>query len=76
MTISVRTEGVLHDQTSASTLWTIVHNLGTLAPVIDCWVDDGLGAQIKIIPLGVIVVDANTVTASFSSARAGTARVV
>jgi len=74
--LETRTEGYEFIQSSASVTWTIVHNRGTLAPVVDAWVDDGFGNTIKIYPSSVNVIDANTVVLTFSTARIGTARVI
>lgn len=65
----------VHDQTEAATEWTIVHNLKTLAPIVDVFIDTGSGLQ-KIIPLDVLVVDNTTVTIKHSSARTGKVSVI
>lgn len=67
--------GHFHDQTVASTTWTITHNLGTDAPVVDCWVDIA-GTITKIMPLTVVATSSAVVTITFSTAFAGTAQVV
>lgn len=61
-------------QASASTEWTISHNLG-VKPVMDVMsiVDGNLQ---KLFPLNVIHVDDNTTVVTFSVARAGKARLV
>jgi hypothetical protein len=64
-----------HDQTTESNTWTIEHNLNTLAPCVDFWIDVS-GTMTKIIPLTVSVVDNKTLTATFTSAHAGRATVV
>ena len=76
MSLSTRVDGYLHTQSSASLTWTIVHNLGTVSPVIDAWTDDGFGNTVKILPSSVVATDANTVTLTFSTVRSGQAMVV
>ena len=70
-----QTESYRHTQASASTSWVIAHNLGTSAPVVDVWVDEG-GDTVKIMPLSVDVDSANQVTLTFSTAKSGEAIVV
>ena len=64
-----------HTQTDASTLWTIVHNLGSY-PIVDVYTTADDASVQKILPAGVSYVDANTVQVTFTSARAGFATVV
>lgn len=66
--------GHRHSQTSASTTWTITHNLGTNAPVVDCWVDVG-GTITKILPTSVVATSTEIVTITFSTAQSGVAYV-
>ena len=68
------TLGYTHTQTTASTIWTVIHNLNTQAPIIDCWVDVS-GTITKIIPVSVVVVNSYTVTVTFSTSRSGYAYV-
>lgn len=63
-----------HTQSAAASEWTIVHNLGTTAPVVDVYVDHN-GAVEKILPANVQVIDSTTVKVVFSSARSGYAAV-
>lgn len=63
-----------HNQTSASTMWTIVHGLG--GPVISDVVTTIGGVATKILPLSVVHADNNTLVVTFSSAVAGKARIV
>lgn len=65
----------VHSQTTAAVEWNIIHNLRTLAPIVDVMIDTGNGLQ-KIIPLDTVVVDQNTVKVTFSSARTGKASVI
>ena len=62
-------------QAVAATSWVIAHNLNVSAPVVDFWIDDG-GSKTKVFPLTVVATDANTVTATFSTAQSGEAVVV
>lgn len=68
-----------HDQTEASTEWTIVHNLGgangEAIPVVDVFITSG-GVLQKIIPAATIIADRNTVIVRFSGAHAGEAVVI
>lgn len=63
-----------HTQGTASTTWSIAHNLGQY-PIVDVYVTSEGSVQ-KIIPNGVTYVDANNCTVTFTSARAGHATVV
>lgn len=64
-----------HTQAAASTTWTITHSLGTLTPVVDCWVDIA-GTDTKIMPDTVTATSTTVVTITFSTAYAGRALVV
>ena len=67
-----------HTQSEASTTWTVAHNLGgngASFPIVDVLTTEG-GQTVKMMPLQVTVVDANTVSITFSVARTGTAIVV
>jgi hypothetical protein len=64
-----------HTQISASTTWTINHNLNNPLVGCDVYVHDN-GVLEKILPLNVVTTSNNTLTINFSSARAGNARVV
>lgn len=63
-----------HKQETAATEWTIKHNLGTRAPVVDVFIDHE-GTTQKIIPHKVEVVDDVTVKVVFTTARSGVAAV-
>ena len=63
-----------HDQVVPATEWTMQHNLGTLAPIVDVYVTID-GNQTKILPASVEVLDANSVKVTFSNPRAGSAGV-
>lgn len=63
-----------HEQAVAASEWNIVHNLNTSAPSYHCYIEIG-GVSTQIIPASAEVVDANTLKLTFTSARAGTARV-
>jgi len=64
-----------HTQGSASSSWTISHNLSLSSVVVDVFVDNG-GNLEKILPLNVVHTDNNTVTVTFSANQTGRARVV
>lgn len=68
-----------HTQSSASSTWTIEHNLsgnGSAGyPIVDVVVDYN-GAKTKMIPYQVTVTDKNTVTVSFSEPFTGSATVL
>lgn len=59
-----------HDQSVAASTWNIEHNLGTMTPVLDTFIDFE-GAVRKILPADVIVVDANNVQVVFTTPRSG-----
>ena len=75
ITIQSALYGFEHIQDSSSTSWVVTHNIGTLAPVVDCFIDVS-GTQTKIIPSEVIANDNKTVTINFSSPQVGTAYII
>ena len=66
---------IIFTQSTAATVWNINHNMDTLAPCVDFWVTFN-NQLTKIIPASVVVVDANNVQATFTSAQSGIASVV
>lgn len=62
-------------QTTPSATWTIVHNIGTLYPVVDCYILES-GNYTRFWPNSVIVVDANTVQLNFDEVQSGYATVM
>ena len=66
-------------QTTPAATWTIAHNLGhngsAGVPIVDAFVSVS-GVLTKVIPQTTTMVDANTVTLTFSSAQSGFAVVV
>lgn len=62
-----------HTQSVASSTWTIIHDLGRY-PAIDVYTTINGDTQ-KIMPLSIVYDSPNQVTVSFTSARAGTARL-
>lgn len=69
-----RMVGYRFEQTVADTTWTITHNLGTQAPVIDIWVDVA-GTMTKIIPQTVAGTSTTVATLTFTTPYAGVAYV-
>jgi hypothetical protein len=61
-----------HRQTVAAEVWTVTHNLGTDAPVCDCYIEVG-GSMEKILPLKVTVLNNRQSEVHFSSPRTGVA---
>ena len=60
-----------HTQTVNSTTWTIVHNLNTLTPIIQCFNGSSL------LPYSsAVVTNANTITVTFSSKKTGKALII
>ena len=57
----------IHDQTTSSTSWSIVHNLNTTNPLVQVYDDD----MTLIIPENVEVTDNNTVTVTLGTASVG-----
>lgn len=57
--------------TAASATWVVAHGLGTVTPVVDCWVDDGSGKIVNILPESVVATNNSTVTVTFSSPKTG-----
>lgn len=56
-----------HTQSVAANVWTITHNLGTTAPVVDIILDDVAGDDQVMIAYDVVVTDANTVTVTLEN---------
>lgn len=65
----------VHEQPDASTEWTVVHNLNTLAPIVDVMVDVAGGLQ-KMLPLDITVIDSKSIKILFSVERTGKVSVV
>lgn len=63
-----------HNQDTPALTWTITHGQKTY-PAVDVYIDVD-GTVQKILPNSVTYVDENTVSVSFSQARAGFATVV
>lgn len=63
-----------HEQTEASTTWTITHYKGGY-PIVDAYTVYN-GETLKIMPSAVTYVDPNTCTLTFSTARTGFATVI
>lgn len=59
---------------TSSVTWVINHGLDTPGPVVDCF--SGGSPDEKIIPVAVIANDNNTITITWSVARAGRVYVV
>jgi hypothetical protein len=55
-----------------ATAWIITHDLNTLNPVVDVWVDDN-GNTTAIIPKQIRVIDANKLEITFTVAINGVA---
>lgn len=62
-------------QVAPAATWTIAHGLGTLYPVVDCYISES-GNSTRYWPDSVIVVDNNTVELNFDEALAGYATVM
>lgn len=64
----------VYNQASADGTWTIVHNLGTTNLLVTVW--DNSSPPVMIIPGTATETDSNTLTLTFSPAKAGKAVVV
>ena len=64
-----------YEQATPATTWTIAHNIGTLYPVVDCYIQES-GQSTRFWPDSVIVIDANTVQLNFNEAQSGYATVM
>jgi hypothetical protein len=67
--------GYQHTQDTPSTTWVVPHNIGTNAPIVDCYIDVE-GEQTKIIPADVVVTSTLVVTIEFTTPQVGTAYVI
>lgn len=63
-----------HTQTEPAAEWNVVHNLGTLVPCVDVFIDYN-GERTKILPKDVIAVDKATVKVLFTAPRTGSVAV-
>ena len=61
---------------TSSTSWVVSHNLGNDTPLVDVMPSGFGGEREKAFPLTIEITDANTVTVTWSSAQAGTVRVI
>lgn len=68
------TSTFVYEQSTPSDAWTIVHNLGVRAPIVDTWLEIE-GEIVKVMPERVEFVNPNTCTVHFNSPRTGTAVV-
>jgi len=75
MPLEIRIGSYIHTEATPSILWTVPHNLGTLSPCVDVWVDDGFGNTVKMLADSVTAIDANTVEIGFTVAKDGQAMV-
>lgn len=64
-----------HTQTIPQQVWQVTHKRGTLAPVVDCFIDVD-GVSTKILPYDLRVITANTIEIEWTTPRTGTARIV
>lgn len=64
----------IHTQTTASAVWTIDHNLDLTSLMIETFLGDSNAST--ILPLKVTKTTPNQVVVIFSTARAGTARIL
>jgi hypothetical protein len=67
--------GYHHTQEDEETTWNIEHMLNTDSPVVDCWIMHESELR-RFMPLSVNVLDANSVSLTFSSPMAGEAIVL
>lgn len=65
---------LMHEQSTPSATWVITHNLGSY-PLVDAFIMYN-GSITKILPAALEYTDMDTVTLTFSTARAGYATVV
>lgn len=72
MAISPKRDTYTHTQTVAAAEWDIKHGLGTTAPVVSVWFDEGSNA-VAVIPQEIQIVDVNNIKIKFSSAKTGSA---
>lgn len=68
------TNTFVFEQTTPSDVWTIVHNLGVKAPIVDTWLDLD-GSTVKVMPERVEHVNPLTCKVYFNSPQQGTAVV-
>lgn len=57
--------------TTASTTWNIVHQLDTLYPIVDCWIDIGGSSYRKAIPKSLTAGTSGLVVVEWSTAQSG-----
>lgn len=64
-----------HTQSVSATTWTIVHNLNVGEVALDVMVDVS-GSLTKVLPLNVVHTSNDVLTATFSIAQTGNARLI
>ncbi len=62
-------------QTTASTTWTITHNLNNTYPNVDVQINTPSGLT-KSLPFNIVPTDANTLTITFTDPQTGQARII
>lgn len=67
-------QAFIHNQAVASAIWTIDHNLDLTSMMIEVFQDDINSTP--VLPLKITKTTANQVVVIFSTARAGTARIL
>jgi hypothetical protein len=72
MAIAPKRDTYTHTQTVAAAEWDITHSIGTLAPVVSVWFNNGNNA-VSVIPHEIEIVDAHNIKIKFSSAQTGSA---
>ena len=70
MTFINKKDAVTHTQVEAAATWTFDHNLGTNAPAVMVWINQG-NDVVAIVPQSINIVGPNTITVTFSSPHTG-----
>lgn len=65
----------VHSQDVPAATWNVVHNLNTLAPIVDVFIETGAGLQ-KVLPMDITVTNAMSLEITFSSDRTGKVSVI
>lgn len=71
MALVDKKNSVTYVQASPSTTWVVKHDLGTVNPMVNIWVDID-GQTTAMLPKNIRVNDVNSITVTFSTPHAGT----
>lgn len=66
--------GYTHIQTTPVAVWTVQHSIGTMYPIIDCFIEFN-GELVKSIPTSIEATSSSVTTVTWSSPQSGKASI-